>query len=65
MTSLSSSLDTRPFLTEAETARLLCVHPSTLARLARSGEAPVTPVLVGQRRVYPRRSVEALAGVTE
>jgi len=65
MTSLAPSLGTRPFLTEAETAALLRVHPSTLARLARTGDAPVTPVLVGQRRMYARRHVEDLAGVTE
>lgn len=64
MPNLPASLAGRPFLTERETARLLGVHPSTLARLARSGSAPVEPVLVGQRRMYRTCDVEALAGRT-
>lgn len=64
MSSASVPVEARLFLNEAETALLLGVSASTLARLARSGDAPVAPVLVGQRRMYPRRHVEALAGVT-
>lgn len=64
MPALPPSLAARPFLTESETARLLGIHPSTLARLARARSAPVEPVLVGQRRMYRTRDVEALAGMT-
>ena len=50
-----------PMLTEAETARLLRMHRSTLCRLAREGKAPVTPVYVtGSGRRYPRPEVERL-----
>lgn len=64
MTPSPTSIEARLFLNEAETARLLGVSSSTLARLARSGDAPVPPVVIGQRRMYSRRDLESLAGVT-
>lgn len=51
------------FLTERETADVLRVHPATLGRLVKSGRAPVAPVQVGGRRVYPLAAVQALATV--
>lgn len=41
-----------PFLTEVETAQLLRIDPSTLARWARAGSAPIVPVEIspGVRR---------------
>lgn len=50
------------FLTEREAASVLRVHPATLGRLAKAGVAPVTPIQVGGRRVYPLAVVRSLAG---
>lgn len=55
------SANTSLFLTEAEAARALRLHPSTLGRLAKSGRAPVDPVHAGSRRLYPVAAIEALA----
>lgn len=51
----------RLFLTEAEAASALRVHPSTLGRLAKKGRSPVEPVTAGSRRLYPVAAIEALA----
>lgn len=63
---MNNNSPTRPdegklFLTEAEAAAALRVHPSTLGRLATTGRSPVTPIAAGSRRLYPAAAIEALA----
>lgn len=64
MSAMTRSQTPRLFLTEAETAGLLRVHPSTLGRLAKRGQSPIAPVVVGTRRMYPCIEVHKLAGVS-
>lgn len=47
--------------TTAEAARILKTHPVYLARLAKKGTAPVTPVRLGRVWRWPLAQLEALA----
>jgi hypothetical protein len=61
---LSQPSAVTPFLSEAEAARFLGVHPSTLLPQARAGAAPIEPVWVTPNlRRYPRAELERLAGI--
>lgn len=53
----------RLFMSEGELAKTLGVDKSTLSRLAKSGELPVKPRLIGTRRIYSRAEILDFAGV--
>lgn len=55
----------RLLVSEAETAKELGIDQSTLSRLARQGKAPLTPVHIGERRMYRRVDLLRLAGEFE
>jgi len=61
---MSKTLDTPLWYTEAELAELMRVHPSTISRKVRAGTFPITPLVVGARRVYAVADVHRLAGLS-
>ena len=60
---MSKTMDTPLWYTEAELAELMRVHPSTISRKVRAGTFPITPLVVGVRRVYSVADVHRLAGL--
>ena len=63
---MTTLLDKPLFLTEAQVARILGVHPATLHRLAHAGKSPIPVVWVTpSTRRYRRVDVERLAGILE
>jgi len=58
-----SSKSEKLFYTEREVASLLRLHPSSVSRRVREGKFPLTPLVVGSRRVYPVIEVHRLAGL--
>jgi len=61
---MTTLLDKPLFLTEAQVARILGVHPATLHRLAHAGKSPIPVVWVTpSTRRYRRVDVERLAGL--
>jgi len=52
------------FCSEAQAARLLGIHRTTLRALALAGNAPVEPLAITEhRRLYPRAKILRLAGL--
>ena len=50
------------FYTTEEAAKILRYEPETLTGLARKGKAPVMPVKVGRRWLWPKGEIDKLAG---
>jgi hypothetical protein len=59
----SKAADTPLWYTEAELASLLRVHQSTVSRRVRAGSFPLTPLVVGSKRLYAASEVHRLAGL--
>ena len=52
------------FCSEAQAARLLGIHRTTLRALALAGHSPVQPIPITEhRRIYPRAEIFRLAGL--
>ncbi len=61
---MSKTIDTPLWYTEAELAELMRVHPSTISRKVRAGTFPITPLVIGARRLYAAEDVHRLAGLS-